>query len=196
MGTTRADQVRDVAERAGLPGEVGDVLALAATGIDATFQVTYTGEGGSTLVVYQDPPNRRVDIVAGGRVVESSLFRGAVAYRCTRSGDDADAPLECTRSQGALDAPGPFSADALEQFAEELGAAEGVQLEVEERTVADVGATCLVATPRAGPTDGTGPGSETICLSEEGAQLLLDVGGERVVAEAYGTDVPDGIFDV
>jgi hypothetical protein len=36
---------------------------------------------------------------------------------------------------------------------------------------------------------------ETICLSDEGGQLLIDAAGERLVAEAYTTDVPEGTFE-
>jgi hypothetical protein len=54
-----------------------------------------------------------------------------------------------------------------------------------------------VTTPKAGTVlDGTGPGTDTLCLSPEGAHLLVDSDGERVVADAYTTDVPDGTFDV
>jgi hypothetical protein len=35
-----------------------------------------------------------------------------------------------------------------------------------------------------------------LCLSAEGAQLLVDHGGERLVADRYTTTVPDGTFEV
>ena len=35
----------------------------------------------------------------------------------------------------------------------------------------------------------------TICLSDEGAQLLVDTGGDRLAATSYTTKVPDGTFD-
>jgi hypothetical protein len=95
-----------------------------------------------------------------------------------------------------LEPPGAFTDDALETFAEELGASlDDLTLTVEERTIADVGATCLVATPKPGTTESTTTDVETICLSDEGAQLLLDVGGERLEADGYSTEVPEGTFD-
>jgi hypothetical protein len=196
-GEERAEQVRAAGEAAGLPDEVVDVLVLAAEGTDATFQVTYAGSGGAALIVSQDPPNRRVDVVSGERVVESRVVRDGTGYLCTPPPDEPDGPLACSREEGALEAPGAFTSEALDAFREELvSSLPDVDLSVEAREVADVAATCLVATPAAGPTDASGPSVEALCLSPEGAQLLVDAGGERVVAEAYSTDVPDGTFDV
>jgi hypothetical protein len=194
-GDRRADQVRDAAEEAGLPDDVVDVLVLAARGVGATFQVTYPGEEGTSVVISQDPPNRRVDVVAGERIVQSQVVRGGVGYRCAPPEDEPSGDLECRRSRGALDGPGSFTEEALDTFTEELAASSGdLELTVERRTIADADASCLVATPKAGPTDGTGPGVETICLSDEGAQLLVDAAGERLVASGYTTDVPEGTF--
>lgn len=195
----RADQIRDAAQEAGLTDDVADVLALAARGTTARFQVTYEGTGGAALVVSQDPPNHRVDVLTAGLIVESQVVRDGVAYRCAlptdgRPGDD----LECTRTEGALEGPGLFSDAALATFTDEmLASVDDFDLTVEPRTIADVDATCLVAAPKAGTTlDGTGPGVDTICLSDDGAQLLVDAGGQRVVATGYSTDVPKGTFDV
>ena len=179
----RADQIREVAEEADLPEDVVDVLELAARGVDGTFQVTYPGDDGASVVFSQAPPNRRIDVVAGERVVESRVFRDGVGYRCAPPADDPVGSLECTRSEGALDAPGAFTEEALRAFAEDLAASDDIELRVEARTIADTDATCLVA------------GDETICLSDEGAQLLVDAAGDRLAASAYTTDVPDGTFD-
>jgi hypothetical protein len=147
-------------------------------------------------VVSQHPPDRRIDVVAGDRIVESRVFRDEVAYECTVPEDDPEGPLDCRRSQGALEAPGTFTDESLDTFAADLAESrDDLDLTVEARTIAGVEATCMVAVPKAGPTDGTGPGVETICLSDEGGQLLIDAAGERLVAEAYTTDVPDGTFE-
>lgn len=190
----RADQVRDAAEEADLAGEVTDVLLLAARGVDGTFQVTYAGEEGTSIVISQRPPDRRVDVVAGTKVVSSQVVRGGVAYRCEPPEDDPSGPLACRRTAGSVDAPGAFTEEALDAFTEAL-TSDDLELRVEERTIAEATATCLVADPGRGPTDGTGPGVETICLSAAGAQLLVDTAGERLVAEAYTTDVPEGTFE-
>lgn len=194
---TRADQVREAAEEAGLPAEVVDVLVLASRGTSATFQVAYPGDDGAEVVVSQQPPHRRVDVVAGGAIVQSRVFRDGVGYECLPPEDDPRGALDCTRREGALEAPGAFTEEALRTFSDDLaGSLDELDLTVEVRTIAEVEATCLVATPKPGPTDGTGTNGETLCLSPEGAQLLVDVAGERVVAERYTTDVPEGTFDV
>lgn len=194
---TRADQLRAAAEDAGLPDDVADVLVLAGRGSSGTFQITYPGDDGAQLVVSQAPPNRRLDVVVGDVIVQSRVFRDGVGYECAPPADDPGGPLDCERSEGALDAPGAFTDDALDTFVASLGASlDDVVLSVEARSLADVDATCLVSVPKAGPTDGTGAGVETLCLSPEGGQLLVDAAGERVVAERYTTDVPAGTFDV
>lgn len=195
----RVEQVRSAAERAGLSDEVAGVLALAARGATATYQVTYEGADGAEVVVSQAPPDRRVDVVTAGLIVESQVAREGVAYRCALpEGARAGDALECTRTHGAVQLPGTFTGEALGAFSDALlASADELDLTVETRTIAEAEATCLVAAPRAGTgLDGTGPGVDTICLSAEGAQLLVDAGGERVVASAYATDVPEGTFDV
>lgn len=196
-GDARAEQIRGAAEAASLPDDVVDVLTLAARGVDARFQVTYPGEGGAELLVSQAPPNRRIDVVSADRVVQSRVFRDGVGYLCAPPDDDPAGALDCTRVEGALQTPGAFNEEALETFASELGESLGeIDLMVESRTIAATDAICLVAVPKPGPTDGTGPGVETICLSPEGAQLLVDSGGDRLVATSYTTEVPEGTFAV
>lgn len=195
----RADQVREAALDVGLSAEVADVLALAGRGATATFQLTYEGADGASITVSQDPPNRRVDALAGGLIVQSQLVRGEVGYLCELPADGRPGdPLECRRTVGAVPAEGAFTTEALARFTEELAdAPDAFDLTVERRTIAGVEATCLVTAPRAGtPIDGTTPGVDTICLSRDGAQLLVDAGGERVVASTYSTEVPDGTFDL
>jgi hypothetical protein len=197
LGDERGDQVRAAARKAGLPADVADVLALAAQGETATFQVTYAGTEGAKLVVSQAPPDRRVDVVAAGTVVESRVLRGGTAYRC-ELGEGADPQLECDRAAGAIEAPGTFTDAALDTFTRQLAASrDGLELTVEERTIAGADVRCLVTQPKTGTTiDLNGPGAETLCVSPEGAQLLVDAGGERLVAESYTTEVPEGTFDV
>ena len=198
-GEERAEQVRTAAVGAGLPEEVADVLALAARGTTATYRVTYAGTEGAAIIWSQEPPNHRIDIVAGEVVVESRVLRNGISYRCTAgSPPAADDPLDCRRDDAAVELPGAFSDEALADFTTALaGSTDRFDLTVEERTIAGTTATCLVTAPKAGsPIDGTGPGVDTLCLSPEGAQLLTDSEGERVVADTYSTEVPEGTFDV
>lgn len=200
VGRERADQVRDAARKAGLSDEVADVLALAARSDDATYQVSYAGSDGARLLVSQSPPDRRVDVLAGDVVIESRVLRDQVAYRCEPDDGEGAEPgaLTCTRAAGALDADGAFTDDALQAFTDQLAASsDSMAITVDRRTIAGVRATCLTTTPKAGtPIEGTGPGTDVLCLSPEGAQLLVDRAGNRLVAEHYSTKVPKGTFDV
>lgn len=199
LGDERADQVRTAALESGLPEGVADVLALAARGTTATYRVSYPGTEGAAIVVSQEPPNHRIDIVAGEVVVESRVVRDGISYRCTLDGEPAvGTPLDCQRQGSAVDAPGAFTDEALDELARSLAdSTDRFDLNVEDRTIADTSATCLVTAPKAGtPIDGEGPGVDTMCLSPEGAQLLTDSGGERVVADTYSTEVPEGTFEV
>jgi hypothetical protein len=199
IGDQRADQVRAAASEAGLPADVADVLALAAKADGATFQIAYAGDDGARLVVSQAPPDRRVDVIQGDVVVESRVLRDEIAYRCSpdTSSGAKDGALTCRRAAGAIDATGTFTDEALEDFVQQLvSSSKALDLKVTTRKIAGAEATCLTSTPKAGtPLDGTGPGTDELCLSREGAQLLVDHGGQRLVADRYSTQVPKGTFD-
>lgn len=195
----RVEQVRAAAREAGISDEVADVLALAVEGTTATFQVTYDGSAGAQVVISQAPPDRRVDVLAAGLVVESQVVRDGVAYSCELpEGAGPGDALECTRTSGAVRTPGAFTDEAVTRFTDELlASADDFDLTVEERTIADLDATCLVAAPKAGTLLGDAPsGVDTICLAEDGAPLLIDSGGDRLVASAHSGEVPEGTFDV
>lgn len=199
-GPQQADQLRAAAVEAGLSEEVADVFALAARASTSTFQVTYAGDDGARLVVSQAPPDRRVDVIQADVVVSSRVLHQGVAYRCEPDTADGADPgdLTCQRAAGALEAVGTFTDDALRAFIDQVAASkDGLTITVDIRTIADAEATCITTTPKAGTElDGTGPGTEVLCLSAEGAQLLVDHGGERLVADRYSTTVPDGTFEV
>lgn len=195
----RAGQVRAAALEAGLDDEVADVLALAARGAAATYQVTYAGADGGAVVVSQDPPQRRVDALRAGLVVESHVLVDGVSYRCTlpdgsRPGDD----LRCRRTSATLPGTGTFTEAALAELVEQLAAgADRVATTVGTRTIAGETVTCLEAVPRPETVPaGTEVVTDTICLSDDGVQLLVDVGGERLVADAYRDEVPAGTFEL
>jgi hypothetical protein len=196
----RADQVRAAARTAGLSADVADVLALAAKADGATYQVSYAGTEGARLQVSQAPPDRRVDVFAGDVVVESRVLHDEVAYRCEADTTDGAKPgaLTCKRAAGALDAAGAFTDEALQEFTDQLaGSKDALTVTVDTRTIAGTTARCITTTPKAGtPIEGTGPGTDVLCLSREGAQLLVDRAGNRLVADHYTTKVPKGTFDV
>jgi len=195
----RADQVRTAALEAGLTEEVADVLALAAQGAAATYQVTYPGPDGTAVVVSHDPPDRRIDALQAGLIVESQVLVDGVSYRCAlpdggRPGDE----LRCRRSSAAVPGTGAFTQTALDELTDQLAAsADQVETAVVARTIAGEDVTCLEATPRPETLpEGTEATTDTICVNDDGVQLLVDVGGERLVADAYSPSVPQGTFEV
>jgi hypothetical protein len=197
--STRAKQIRTAAEEAGLDDDVIEVLVLASKGPSATYQVTYPGEGTTELVVSQSPGRHRVDVVAAGRIVQSTVIRNGTAYTCAPPKDDPEGALDCDRSSGTVgDSIGVFDDEALDQFTADLGKADdATTISVESREVAGVEVQCIRSHPKTGsPSDGTGPTDETLCLSDEGAPLLVDAGTDRLQASGYSTTVPDGTFDV
>lgn len=199
-GARRPDQLREAALEAGLDQDVADVFALAARADSASFQVTYAGTDGARLVVSQDPPDRRIDVTQGDVIVSSRVLHKGVAYRCEADTAPGAAPgaLSCARAAGALEDVGAFTEEALRAFIDQVAASkDALTMTVDTRTIAEVDATCVTTTPKAGTElDGTGPGTDVLCLSAEGAQLLVDHAGERLVADRYSTTVPDGTFEV
>src|SRR5438477_13049382 len=60
----REKQARDLARQAGLSVDVQDFLARYASAAAHRFEVTYApSPSGTTVVLVQDPPRRRVDVV-------------------------------------------------------------------------------------------------------------------------------------
>lgn len=193
VGDDRAEQVREAAAEAGLPGDVQDVLALAARSATATFQVTYEADDGTTLVYSQDPPNVRVDTIQAGVVVESAVQREGAGYRCTPA---AEEELRCERSDASLTVPGAFTDRALEALTAALaGSRDSFELRVDSRTIAEVDARCLLTTRKPGAPDELGE-LGTFCVSGDGVQLLVETRGERLEATRYSDEVPAGTFDV
>jgi hypothetical protein len=190
-GDRRADQVRTAATKAGLSEQVADLLALASRGPTATYRITYRGTNGAQIVVAQRGSDRRVDVLSKGQVIESRVSRGGVAYRC-------DLKTACKRAAGDLPETGTFTAEALSTFTKQLAESQTrLDLSVTHQTIAGVRATCLVSAPKPGtPLTGNDPSVDTLCISAEGAQLLVDSAGERLVAERYSSEVPKSTFDV
>ena len=216
-GDQRAAQVQAAAVKAGLPQDVATVLSLASRGPTATFRISYPGTDGAALVVSQQAPDRRIDVVSHGQVIESRVSRHGVAYRCdvdtsapvatstTTAGSASTAPakgthgaMTCTRAAGDIPGTGAFTPEALSTFTKQLAdSLTRLDLTVTHRTIAKAPVTCLVSAPKAGtPLTGNDPSVDTLCVSAQGAQLLVDAGGQRLVADSYSTHVPAGTFDV
>lgn len=190
-GERRADQARDLAEEAGLPEDVGDLLALAAGAVDATYRVTYEDAGGGTLTVTSGPAGRRLDVTAvepGSTepVTRSQFALDDGAFTCTEGADR----WFCAQDDRPPELPGPFAEGDLARTIDALRqGADDFDLRVEEREIAGVTARCLVADAAGGPTG-------SLCVSPDGVPLLLERSGDDLVAIAYTTDVPDDALEL
>ena len=192
----RAQQARDAATEAGLPDEVADVLALAASAVDATYHVAYDlAADGSTparrVAVTQRGADRRIDVVTGDTTDATILVDGST-YQCRQ----AEGSWSCATVVDAAPPTGAFDPAAVAQATEALTAAtDTYDFAVEHRTLLGLDATCLVTTRKDGaPVDPTAGESGTLCLSAEGAVLLAERTTERLEAVEYGTDVADDAF--
>ncbi len=194
-GASRADQARAAALEAGLDDEVADVLALAARGETATYQVRYAGPtAGTELVITNRGADRRVELVADGTVVEVRLVTDGQTFECIPT-DETQEELACERTDALAESPGIFTDAALAEFRDALAARlDDYTFDVEVSPAAGVEARCLVTRLRSGQVDeGLGAGG-TLCVSAEGVLLLVDQGDERLEATGYTTDVGDDAF--
>lgn len=189
----RADQARTSAIEAGLAPEVADFLALAARAPFATYRATYpTTDATSTVVVTTSDGALRVDIVSIDVVTEVRLVVDGTSWSCPRSDEGTYA---CTVIDAVVDGPGIFGEDALARLTESLRARiEDYDFVLRDEVVADVDATCLVTTVRAGRDRPDLVPSATLCLAPSGAIVRMDRDGERFEASAYAATVPEDAF--
>ncbi len=85
VARTRAEQDRQVATQAGLPADVADLLALAASAGVATFTADYElGTAGRSHVA-QRPPKRVVEVATSDGTVSRFVATAAGSFSCRRS---------------------------------------------------------------------------------------------------------------
>jgi hypothetical protein len=193
----RAEQAEDVAKQADLPADVSDFLALIARSATATYQVTYPAQSGAgTLVISQQPPNRRVDETDGRDLISSRITRDGVSYQCTPTAKGARAT--CQRVGTGVVSDGLFTPEALARTTADLRAAAAeYDFAVTERTIAGAKARCLKATAKPGRTStSTATIDGTLCVSPQGVVLSVTRAAQVVDATGYTLDVPAGTFDV
>jgi hypothetical protein len=178
----RQRQARDVARRAGLDAPVQDFLALYASAAGNKFSVTYgQSAAGASIVLIQDPPLRRVDVVSPP-VTRSVFVTQQGTFECALQ----DQKWTCQQAQQQEGPPGLLAPADIARTANELKAARTNYLfRVTGRKVAGSDARCLVTTTRPGVS---GAGS-TLCLSPQGAVLLVEGAGNPLRAERYSTTV-------
>lgn len=195
VGDVRADQARTAALDAGLDDDVADFLALAARGVTATYQATYPGQdGASQILVASRPPDRRVDVLVEGEIVESNLVLDGKSFDCPRDPEE-DAIVTCTRTDALVESPGLFTESAIDDLTTALGEwRDDYTFSVETTPIAGVEARCLVTELRDGREQPQLAASGTLCVSPQGVLLRVVQAGEDLEATEYATEVPDNTF--
>ena len=180
----REKQARDVARSAGLSPAVQGVLALYATAADNAFTVTYgPSAAASSIVLTQDPPLRRVDLVNQG-VTRSVFVTRQGTYDCVQQ----DKQWACQQAEQQEGTPGLLAPQDIARTVAQLKAAKtNYTFKVTDRKIAGVGVHCLVTTPRPGVSGG----GSTLCLSSQGAVLLVEGTDNPLTAVKYSTSVDD-----
>jgi hypothetical protein len=196
LGDQRAEDARAAAESAGLPADVAAFLGQLGGAVTATYQVTYPAtDGTGSVVISQDPPNRRVDLTDGRDLVESHITRDGTSYRCVPI--EKKGALTCERTGSGDDIGGAFTPEALASTSRQLRAsASDYDLAIERRTIAKAKVTCLVATRKPERPAADAGIDGTICVSVEGVVLAVIRGDEEIEATGYSLEVPDGTFEL
>jgi hypothetical protein len=159
-----------------------------------SFSATYRA-GADRIVVHQRPPRRRVDVLAGGVAREAVVSDGRGEVRCERP---AGGGWSCGRvpggeAGGGAGGFGAFSPELVARTVEALEEAAGsFTLEVIERRIAGVDASCLRSVP---VVEDAGIGPAWLCVTADGVPVLLDRGDGspelRAVAYRRGASAED-----
>lgn len=194
---TKADQGRSIAEGAGLSPDVSAFFALATTGSTATYRSTIetTDAAGKPLQVTttQRPPDTRVDVFQADGTVDSTISVGGRTSQCTMTANEWECgelgPSSSKSAQVFSPATVQSAIDGFRQRADDY------DFRVEDRQLVSITARCLVTTRKPGREQDPSLGaSATLCLSLEGAVVLVEVPSGSVTATAYTTTIPADAF--
>src|SRR5207248_157878 len=143
----RQRQARDLARRAGLSIDVQDFLARYAAASGEHFEVTYApSSAGTTIVLVQDPPRRRVDLVTPP-VTRSIFVNRNGTFNCALDNQK----WTCQKSAQQESTPGLLSTADVQHEVSQLQAAKSdYTFRVSSRKMAGASARCLAVTPRQG----------------------------------------------
>jgi hypothetical protein len=194
---TKADQGRAIAEKAGLAPDVARFFSLAASGANASYRETIetTDATGKPVQVTrtQRPPDTRFDTFNADGSVDSTIAVSGRSYQCTMAANHWDCgELGASSSPGAqVFSPSAVQA-AIERFRQR---ANDYDFRVEDRPIVGITARCLITTRKPGrELDSSLGASATLCLSPEGAVVLVEVPSGSITATAYSTTIPADAF--
>lgn len=196
---SKADQGRSIADAAGLPKDVADFFALAATGTQATYQAVLatTDSAGNKVQITttQRPPDVRVDTFHADGTIDATLALQGHRYQCTMAQNQWQCGDLGVSSSNGDDVFGPTAVQvAIDRFKQR---AADYDFRVEARTIASVNGTCLVTTRKPGHDQDPSLGaSATLCLSPEGAILHAETPAGTLTASAYTTSIPEGVLQL
>ena len=195
--SSKADQGRSIADAAGLPKDVANFFALAASGSKATYQValTTTDSNGKQVQVTttQRPPNLRVDTFNADGTIDATFAVDGHRYQCTMSASQWQCGDLGVSSSNPDEVFGPTAVQlAIDRFKQR---AADYDFRVEDRSIANTNAHCLVTTRKAGREGDPSLGAAaTLCLSSEGAILRAETPSGTLTASSYSTSIPDDAF--
>jgi hypothetical protein len=198
-GQTKADQGRSIADAAGLSKPVTDFFALAASGTTATFRSTVTTADASgkplQVTTTQRPPDLRVDAFHADGTIDSTIFAGGRRVQCTMAANHWDCGALSGQSSTESEVFTPTAVQsAIDGF---RSRANDYDFRVEDRSLAGITARCLVTTRKPGREQDPSLGaSATMCVSPEGAIVLVEVPSGAITATEYTTVIPQNAFDL
>jgi hypothetical protein len=183
---TRSDQARQVARRAGLPAAVQDFLARYAASAAKSFTVNYAPDpDGTTIVLTQAPPDRRLDLVRGG-VTESFFATQQGSFDCVLRGR----AWTCTSTSTEAGQLAPLAPADVDRTVAALQASKAsFTFRVVDRRVAGTRTSCLETVPKTGAGGAASTGPTSLCISPEGAPLLVQGQATQLRATRYTTEV-------
>ncbi|MEY2459051.1 MAG: hypothetical protein QOG30_881 [Acidimicrobiaceae bacterium] len=194
---TKADQGRSIAEQAGLAPDVATFFSLTASGANATYRETIetADSAGKPVQVTttQRPPDTRVDVFHADGTIDSTIAVGGRSYQCTMAASRWDCgELGASPSSGAQVFDTKAVQNAIATFRQRVNEYD---FRVEDRPMVGVTARCLVTTRKPGREQDPSLGaSATLCVSPEGAVMLVDVPAGSTKATAYSTTIPSDAF--
>lgn len=190
----RAEQLRSVAEEAGLAADVADFIERLGGGVAATYDATLetsSADGTTTVVrVVQDPPRRRIEVMGErGPTLVTVEDEGEVVV--------CDEPPEwrCRVTDADLSSGAAFDPEAVAATATALAeAADLYAYRIEAGEVAGAAVDCLVADPAEGvPPEQAQPAR--LCATQSGVVLQVERPSSVLRATRWSTSVPADAFD-